>query len=133
VAELKIDTVIEGYIKLRDKKAAIEQSVKDDIAAINMKLVKIEEYLRNRAEAEGVSSFKTDSGTAYMSSSDYASVADWDAAFAFIKKNEHWEMLTRGVNKVAVREFIKTKNATPPGINFGSKLTVGVRRPTKKA
>ena len=41
-------------------------------------------------------------------------------------------MLTKGVSKVAVRGYIDETKEVPPGVNFGTKIGVSVRRPAKK-
>jgi hypothetical protein len=76
---VNVDDVIATYMKLRDQKAAIEGEVKDKVAAIKTKMEKLEAWIKEKADAEGVTSFKTKHGTAFLTTTDYANVADWDA------------------------------------------------------
>jgi len=64
---------------------------------------------------------------------DTATVADWDAVLDFIRENEAYDMLERRVNKTAVRGYIDANSKVPSGVNFGSRLSINVRRPAKKA
>jgi len=129
---LKVDQVVAAYIKLRNKKAAIEEKAKADVAEIRENMVKLEAWLLRQADEAGVTSFKTDAGTAYITTLDFAQVADWDATLEFIKNNEAYEMLERRVSKKAVREYIESHSQVPPGVNYGTKLEVNIRKPSKK-
>lgn len=131
--ELTVDKVVEQYIKLRNQKGAIEAEVKEKVAGINDKLTKIEMWIQQKADAQGVTSFKTPHGTAFIASTDFASVADWDAVLEFVREGNHYDLLTKGVSKAAVRGYIDETKQVPPGVNFGSRLSVNVRKPTKKA
>jgi hypothetical protein len=126
---VNVDDVIATYMKLRDQKAAIEGEVKDKVAAIKTKMEKLEAWIKEKADAEGVTSFKTKHGTAFLTTTDYANVADWDAVLTFIQENGAYDMLEKRVSKTAVRGYIDQQKAVPPGINYGTKLEVNVRKP----
>jgi|TARA_R110000822_G_scaffold111696_2_gene242490 flagellar hook-associated protein FlgK len=129
--ELTVDKVIGTYIKLRAQKEAVEADVKDQLANIKVKMSKLEAWIQAKSDETGVKSFKTDHGTAFMSTSDFASVGDWDAVLSFIKDNDAYDMLNKAVNKKAVREYLDLNGAIPNGVNFGTKISVSVRRPAK--
>jgi hypothetical protein len=131
--ELTVDAVIDTYIKLRSQKEVIEADVKEQVAGIKEKMGKLEAWIQAKSDETGVKSFKTDHGTAFMSTTDFASVGNWDEVLGFIKDNEAYDLLNKAVNKKAVREYLDVSGAVPPGVNFGTKLSVSVRRPTKKA
>jgi len=131
--ELTVDAVIDTYIKLRAQKEVVEADVKDRLAGIKEKMLKLEAWIQAKSEETGVKSFKTDAGTAFMTTTDFASVGDWDAVLDFIKTHDAYDMLNKAVNKKAVREYIDANEAIPSGVNFGTKISVSIRRPTKKA
>ncbi len=131
--ELTVDQVIATYLKMRKQKEAIEADTKERVKAIKEKMGKLEMWIQSKSDETGVKSFKTDEGTAFMTTSDFASVADWDAVLEFVKETEAWEMLTRGVNKTAVRGHIDETQTIPPGVNFGTKISVSVRSPSRRA
>jgi hypothetical protein len=126
---LTVDGVIEGYLKLRAKKQAIEAETKERLSVIEANMDKLEAWLKLKAEETGVTSFKTDNGTAFLTTVDFANVADWDAVLAHIKTNGAYDMLEKRVSKMAVRAYIEMHRAVPPGINYGTKLEVSVRKP----
>lgn len=128
-----VGDVIRTYMKLRDQKAAIEGEVKERIADLKGKMEKLEAYLKTQMDAQGLTSFKSDYGTAFLTTTDYANVADWDAVLDFIRDNEAFDMLEKRVSKIAVRGYIESNKAVPPGITYGTKLEVNIRKPGAKA
>jgi hypothetical protein len=128
-----VGDVIRTYMKLRDQKAAIEGEIKEQVSAIKAKMEKLEAFLKTQMDAQGLTSFKSDYGTAFLTTTDYANVADWDAVLGFIRDNEAYDMLEKRVSKVAVRGYIEQTKAVPPGITYGTKLEVNVRKPGAKS
>ena len=128
-----VGDVIRTYMKLRDQKAAIEAEVKDQVSTIKAKMEKLEAYLKTQMDAQGLTSFKSDYGTAFLTTIDYANVADWDAVLDFIRSNEAYDMLEKRVSKIAVRGYIDQTKSVPPGINYGTKLEVNIRKPGAKS
>jgi hypothetical protein len=128
-----VGDVIRTYMKLRDQKAAIEGEVKERVADLKAKMEKLEAFLKTQMDAQGLTSFKSDYGTAFLTTTDYANVADWDAVLDFIRDNEAFDMLEKRVSKIAVRGYIEANKAVPPGITYGTKLEVNIRKPGAKA
>lgn len=129
---LTIEQAISAYVKLREKKAQIEAKAKADTKPVVDTMDKIEAYLKEQADLLGVQSFKTDSGTAFLTTSERANVANWDEVLKFILENEAFDMLEKRVNKTAVREYLSANQAVPPGVNYGTSIEVSVRKPTAK-
>jgi len=130
--EPNVEQVVSAYIKLRNSKAAVEEAAKQQVDAIKAKMVKLESWLLAQANEQNVTSFKTKSGTAFVTTVDYANVADWDAVLSFIKDNQAFDMLERRVSKTAVRGYIESMGKVPAGVNYGTKIEVNVRKPTTK-
>jgi uncharacterized protein YlxP (DUF503 family) len=131
--EMTIDQAIESYLKLRDKKAAMEARLKEKTDMLNTVMTKLEHFLMEKANEQGVDSFKTDHGTAFIRETDYANVEDWDAVLDFIEKQKAYEFLTKKVNKIAVREYIEeNEGSIPPGMAYGTRRALSVRIPATK-
>lgn len=128
-AGVNVSDIVRTYMKLRNQKEQIEAETKDRVAKLKEKMVKLESWIKEKADADGVTSFKTDHGTAFLTTTDYANVADWDAVLGFIRENEAYDMLEKRVSKLAVRGYIETNKAVPPGVNYGTKLEVNIRKP----
>lgn len=130
--EPNVDQVIAAYLKLRNKKDAIEAEAKERVKELKDKLSKFEAWLKVRADEQGVTSFKTPHGTAFITTTDFANVADWDATLEFIRANDAYDMLEKRVSKTAVRAYIEATREVPAGVNYGTKLEVNVRKPVNK-
>ena len=130
---LTTNSVIETYIKLRGQKEAIEAEAKEKVDKIRANLMKLEAWLKSEMDANGETSKKTASGTAFITTTDFANVADWDAVLSYIKDNEAWDMLERRVSKRAVRGYIEANKTVPSGVNYGTRIDVNVCKPVAKA
>lgn len=128
---ITVDQAIAAYMKLRLQKEQIEAEVKDKVATIKAKMEKLEAWVKEQADTQGVTSFKTPHGTAFLTTTDFATVADWDAVLDFIRSNDAFDMLEKRVSKTAVRGHIELHKQVPPGVNYGTKLEVNFRKPTK--
>jgi hypothetical protein len=130
--DVTVEQVVAAYMKLRDKKKAIEAEADSKVQEIVQKMEKFETWIREKATEQGVTSFKTNAGTAFLTTVDFANVADWDAVLSFIKTNEAYDMLERRISKTAVRSYIEAHKEVPAGVNYGTKLSVNVRKPAAK-
>jgi hypothetical protein len=123
-----VEQVVETYLRLRRKKEAIENETKEKVADLKTKMTKLESWLMQKADDDGVTSFKTPAGTAFVTTTDFANVADWDAVLTFIKENDAFDMLEKRVSKTAVRAHMDETGDVPPGITYGSKIGINVRK-----
>lgn len=130
--EPNVGDVIKTYMTLRNKKADLEADVKEQVQAVKDKMTKLESYLKVKMDEAGLTSFKSDHGTAFLTTTDYANVADWDEVVQFIKDNEAYDLFEKRVSKMAVRGYIEQNKTVPPGVNYGTKLSVNIRKATAK-
>jgi len=128
MAQFTVDEAVQKYMKLRAKKSELEGTVKEQVADLKEQMSMIEAWIKQQADTLGVTSFKTEHGTAYVTKTDFANVADWDAILDYIKANDAYHLLERRVNKAAVREIIDDTGDIIPGVNFASKLGVNIRK-----
>ena len=129
---VQVDDVVATYMKLRSQKESIEAEVKDRVSTIKAKMEKLEAWIKEQADVQGVTSFKTKHGTAFLTTTDYANVADWDAVLDFIRTQEAFDMLEKRISKIAVRGYIEANKAVPPGVNYGTKLEINIRKPANR-
>jgi hypothetical protein len=129
---VQVDDVVATYMKLRSQKESMEAEVKDKVSTIKAKMEKLEAWIKEQADVQGVTSFKTKHGTAFLTTTDYANVADWDAVLDFIREQEAFDMLEKRISKIAVRGYIEANKAVPPGVNYGTKLEINIRKPATR-
>jgi hypothetical protein len=127
-----VDAVIKKYMKLRSQKDAVEAEIKERVDTIKADMAKLEAWLKAKLDADGLTSFKTEYGTAFLTTTDFANVDDWDAVLRFIREEEAYDMLEKRVSKTAVRGYIEANKEVPPGIKYGTKLDINIRKPTAR-
>lgn len=125
-----IDTVIQNYLALRDKKASLEAEHKRKIAEYNSMLESAEALFLAEMQKLGTTSMTVAGvGTAYQSSRTSAFIADWDAYVAFCKQQDDPFMyLDRRASKTAVDSYAAEHGDVPAGINYRRETVVNVRR-----
>ena len=128
-----IDQMIKVYVQLRTKKQEIERETKEEVSGLVKTMREIEGWLMAKADKEGVRSFSTTQGTAYVSSTDYARVQDKEAFLDYVRSNDKFELADMRAAKVAVREHIEEHKEVPPGVNYGTARSVTVNKPAVKA
>lgn len=125
---MDITTLVEKYLKIRDKKAELKAKFTKDTEALDHALEVAENAILAFFNEHGMDSASCANGTAYKSTRTSATVADWDAALEFIKTGERWEMLERRVSKAAVEAYVESEGDLPPGVNWKADVTINVRR-----
>jgi hypothetical protein len=126
--QFKIEDVVARYIGLRDEKDKIEADAKARVEKLAEQMRIIEGWLHQQMQTLGVESFKTEYGTAFVKMTDFCGVQDWNLTLQYIQENQAWNLLNKAVNKTAVKEFIAENQVPPPGVNYGMKQEVQVRR-----
>ena len=125
---MDIQALVGLYIKLRDRRKDRKTAYELDDQKDKDYQEKIEQKLLAFLNESGGESFRTDAGTAYKTTRTSATVQDWDAALAYIKVHDAWDMLEHRVNKTFVEEYIETNQETPPGVGVSRITVVNVRR-----
>lgn len=125
---IDLDKVIAGYIKLRDAKDAMETRHKEELAPLNSKMEKIEAWLQNALQSQGLRNVKSDSGTAFIQSVANVTTPDFEATMAYIKEHDMWELLDRRLSKSVVLDHIEKFGVPPPGVTVARADIVRIRR-----
>jgi hypothetical protein len=123
-----VDQLVDQYVRLRDKLKEADDAHKKKTAAAREYLVMLNGKLLEQLAAVGGESVKTPHGTAYQSTKRSASIADGDAFREYVINNGEFDLVDWRANANAVDDFIKEHGAVPPGVNFSTMITVGVRR-----
>lgn len=129
---MNYDKAAELYVGLRAELEEIDREFSEKKATVRKKMATLESWFTAKATEEGLKDIKTDFGTAYWSTHHSASVASREEFFQFCKEREAWDLLEARASKTAVKSFIETEGAPPPGINFSSTSVFNFRKATKK-
>ena len=125
---VNIDELVSQYVRLRDKIKEADDAHKAKLKDAKDHLESLNNTLLERLNQVGGESVKTSSGTVYRTTRRTASIADGEAFRQFVINNEAFDLVDWKANALAVDDFIKEEKAPPPGVNFTTAFTVGVRR-----
>jgi len=123
-----IDELVSQYVKLRDKIKAADDAHKEKTKMARAYLELLNGKLLERLNNVGGDSVKTAHGTAYRTTKRSASIADGDVFRKYVIDNGEFDLVDWRANANAVDDYITTHGAQPPGVNFSTTFTVGVRR-----
>jgi len=128
IADPTLDAIVEKYIALRDKKAALKKAYEASVANIDVGLDRCEAFFKGKMQTLGLTALPTRFGTPYRSSKTSAPVGDWPLFLAWAIEHQRFDMLERRVNKTAVEAFKDEHQDLPPGIGWREEYSVTVRR-----
>lgn len=121
--------VIEAYLQLRALKEGLSNKHKDEMAPVNLKMEKLENYMLSLLNSANVDSMAFKGvGTMFKKDVQSVTVAEWDATLQWIKDNNAWEFLERRVSKTVVNEYAEANGEVPPGIAVTNTTVVQVRK-----
>ena len=125
---MNIDDVIKAYIAMRDDLDATVKRQKEEVAPLREKMHKLEVWLQNQLQTQGLQNFKSQSGTAFLKEVTSVTVESWEATLPFIQEKGMWDMLEKRVSKSVVEDYIESTGDIPPGVNVKRETVVQVRR-----
>lgn len=108
-AKLTPGAMIDKMWELREKKRALEASIKD----LDGQIADVESQLMEDMEANGVDKMTGKAASVSISSTVVANVEDWDKFLAFIYKTKSGHLLQRRVSDPAWREMSEIKGVVP--------------------
>lgn len=121
--------LVEQYIKLRDKKAAMKKAYEESLEPYDKALDSIEGVMHKRLLERGADSVRTEFGTAFKSTLTKYRVADKDAFKGFVIENRAWNLLSADVDKDAAIEWAKEhEGVPPPGVDVTQIIDVKFRK-----
>lgn len=132
MTEPTVDSIIGKYVELRATKQAKDAAHKADIKLIDDKLKKLEAWLQMKMHVDGVKAINTDSGMAYKTTVEQATVSDMNSFIEFVKEKEAWHLLEKRVSKTGIRELLDADEPLPPGINWFVTTAINVRKPNER-
>lgn len=116
---LSLEEVMNRRFALVEEIALIQGRHKAELEPLNEELDMCEKFIKNEMNEKKFQNIKTTTGhMAYFSQKDSASVENFDETLAFILANEMYTLLTKGVNKTVVKEYVEAHQVPPPGVKY---------------
>lgn len=129
---LSMEEAVDLYRQIRDYIKAKQDALAEELKPLAQKRDQLAEYMLQQAIAQGVQSFDTPAGVAYVTEKYSATVRDAQAFFDFLNDNGQWGLADIKANKAAVKQYLQEHNALPPGVHYSSFQTMGVQKPKNK-
>lgn len=122
-----LDTQVEAYIKLRNKRKKIKELYTERDKELKVKMDKIEMEILDFLKTTGQESAKTKFGTAYKQRKTSATVSDGNEFFKFVLKHAAIDLLEKRVNKTAYLAYLDDKIEVP-GVALFTESKVMIRK-----
>ena len=89
----------------------------------------LKEELLKISKETGVTSFKTDNGTAYRTIKNRYWTNDWESFYGFMREHGAMELLEKRIHQTNMREFLEDRpDVHPPGLNVDQEYEITIRR-----
>ena len=121
------------YVAVRDAKKRLEDEQEAAVKVYKDILLALEGKLQAFFTETGQDSAPTGAGTAYLSTTYRASIADKQMFTNFVIEKARWDLLDWKANAKAARAYVKEWKALPPGVNLTGVTKVRINRPGQKA
>lgn len=124
----QIAAIITKYLELREAVDRINAEAKTKKAELETAMSGIESYLMKLAIDTGQTNFGSADGTAFVTTETHCGVENFDYVLGFVKETGLWGMLTKGVSKTVVKEYLDEHGQLPPGIKWSAHKVIQIRK-----
>ena len=125
---LKLESIIQKFVELREQRAILKRAYEESDYKLKSAQEKIEVHLLKQLNDQGVDSFKTAQGTAYIAQDVKVSCADWVSIWQFMAQNGEFSMMEKRLSVSAVKDYEERTGSLPPYVNKMVERVVRVRR-----
>lgn len=130
MAEVTTDQLVDTFIRIRASRAAMKAEFDAADEKLKQDMRRVENELLRRATAENLTSFATNSGTAYRREEQHASIADPDAFRTFLSgADDPFGYFEQRLSLSRIKEHMKEHDGNaPPGVHIFREFRMGVRK-----
>lgn len=125
------DEMVAKYVEVRDTVKLFEAKFKERVAVYKQEMEELENAITTKADEEGLTTVPTPHGTAYWSTLANCTAAAPDDFMQFVIDNEAWDLVEKRPVKTAVKAYVETHGAPPPGVNFSTYRKFNLRASRK--
>lgn len=123
-----LDTMVDQYRRLRDKKKDLAELFRQQMAPYNEVMDQLGAAILDAINRAGVESIRTKSGTAFKTQRSSYTVKDPAQFREWLEANSRFDLLETRVSKEAIEAFVQTGGSLPPGIGISSEVIINVRK-----
>ena len=124
-----IDKIVAVYVKIRNAKEDLTREYDAKIADLDEQMRVLKQKLLDVSKETGVTSFKTEHGTAYRTIKNRYWTNDWESFYGFMRQHGAMELLEKRIHQTNMREFLEDHpELHPPGLNVDQEYEITIRR-----
>ena len=137
IAPASVQQWIAKAVEVRDAIRTIEarqaEELKEPKEVLEILKGRLQKFFTDSGLDKTKATLSTAAGTAYLSTTYKASLADPKAFKAFVIEKARWDLLDWKANVTATRAYVKAEKELPAGVNLTGVTKVNIRRPGQKA
>lgn len=118
----------EQLVQLRNKLSEQVKEAEAVVDGLKAKREKVDVEFLKRFNEQGISNVKTAFGTPYIIERTSVSVADPDVFRGWVLQTGALDFMELRANKTMVVAYKEEHEDLPPGLNWSSKLSIGLKR-----
>lgn len=128
MTDITVDTVVQAYLKLRDKRSDLKKAYDTEDATLKTKMERLETWLMETMQKTGSTQLGSSHGTAYQQTVMKGNCSDWPSFWGYCAENGRFDMLEKRISVKTIQEHYQETGEMPPGINVNPELRVIIRK-----
>jgi hypothetical protein len=123
--QLNADRLVKIYVKIREKRLALEK----DVAALQEQQDIVAKEILEICKEQGASTIRTEHGTISRRTSKRFWTSDWDAFFKFVKEQDAFSLMQQRIHVANMEQFLEENpDLHPPGLNADATQTIVITK-----
>jgi hypothetical protein len=123
--QLNADRLVKIYVKIREKRLALEK----DVAALQEQQDIVAKEILEICKEQGASTIRTEHGTISRRTSKRFWTSDWDAFFKFVKEQDAFALMQQRIHVANMEQFLEENpDLHPPGLNADATQTIVITK-----
>lgn len=123
--QLNADRLVRIYVKIREKRLALEK----DVATLQEQQDVVAKEILEICKEQGASTIRTEHGTISRRTSKRFWTSDWDAFFKFVKEQDAFSLMQQRIHVANMEQFLEENpDLHPPGLNADATQTIVITK-----
>jgi hypothetical protein len=129
VKDYPADQLTEVYIKIRDKRDALQKKFDEEYKVLEEQLALISTEMLELCKENNADSIKTPVGTIMRRVDTRFWTNDWESMYEFVKENDAYGLFEKRIHQTNMKQYLEENpDQLPKGLMSDSKYKITVRR-----
>lgn len=123
--QLNADRLAKIYIKIREKRLALEK----EVSALQEQQDIVAREILEICKAQGAATIRTEHGTISRRTNKRFWTSDWDSFYKFIKEQDAFSLMQQRIHPGNMEQFLEENpDLHPPGLNLDATQTIVITK-----